>query len=178
MVPLSSFLGRTVFEKDLGFVKPAHDYQNVSKAKSQNQWSFRICYHSLLETLIKNPFTNRIPTFVNAKVRPLTDLMRPLPVPDIVIPILIRPYFSDDIPVNINISPKIPVIQQETMDVICASLTLKKNLLFLCFIGTNKQTKPTNRLMLFRGCLWIVIFLLRISVCFYHLLLVNIKTAR
>ena len=37
LVPLSSFLGRTVFEKDLGFVKPAHDFQNISKAKSQNQ---------------------------------------------------------------------------------------------------------------------------------------------
>ena len=30
LVPLSPFLGRTVFGKDLGFVKPAHDFQNMS----------------------------------------------------------------------------------------------------------------------------------------------------
>ena len=177
MVPLSSFLGRTVFEKDLRFVKPAHDYQNISKAKSQNQWSFRICYHSLLETLIINVFANRNPYFCECKSTSLDRL-------DVssVHPRCSDTYINKALFVrwhtSHNISPKIPIIQQETMDIICASLTLKKNLLFLCFIGTNKQTRPTNRLMLFRGCLWIVIFLLRISVCFYHLLLVNIKTAR
>ena len=143
MVPLSSFLGRTVFEKDLGFVKPAHDFQNISKAKSQNQWSFRICYHSLLETLIINVFANRNPYFCECKSTSLDRL-------DVssVHPRCSDTYINKALFVrwhtSHNISPKIPVIQQETMDIICANLVLKKNLLFLCFIVTNKQTNKQN----------------------------------
>ena len=45
-----SFLGSTIFEKDSGFVKLAHDF--TPEAKFQDQRSFRICYHSFLETFI------------------------------------------------------------------------------------------------------------------------------
>ena len=41
-----SFLGRIISKKDLQFVKLAHDFKNMPKAKFQNQWSFRICYYA------------------------------------------------------------------------------------------------------------------------------------
>ena len=83
LVPLLSFQGRTVFEKDLRFVKLARDFKNTPKAKFQNQWSFRISYHSGPETLIST-LLSEITTFVNTKVCQLTDLTDPLSVLEII----------------------------------------------------------------------------------------------
>ena len=73
-----SFLGSTIFEKDLGFVKLAHDF--TPEAKFQDQRSFRICYHSFLETFITGTMLSVITAFVNTKVRQLTDFTDPPPL--------------------------------------------------------------------------------------------------
>ena len=83
----------------------------MSKAKSQNQSSFRICYHRFLEALIKSTLQTEITTFVNMKVRQMTDLTHPLSAPFVLTPKLTRPYLPGDI----------LVIQQEAMDIISLS---------------------------------------------------------
>ena len=54
-----------VFEKGLRFDKVSHDFKNTPKGNFQNQWSFRICYHSLPETFITSTLLSEITTFVN-----------------------------------------------------------------------------------------------------------------
>ena len=84
LVSLLSFLGRTIFEKDLQFFKLAHDCKNTPEAKFQNQWSFRICYHSFPKTFITDTLLLVITTFVNTKVRHLADMTDSLSAPAVV----------------------------------------------------------------------------------------------
>ena len=61
----------------------AHEFKNVSKAKSQNQWSFRVGYHSFPESFVASTLLSEINTFVNTIVRQLMDLTDLLSTPEI-----------------------------------------------------------------------------------------------
>ena len=85
-----------------------------------------------------------IPTFVNAKVCQLTDLMYPLSVPDIVIPILIRPYLSDDIPVTISVPRYQSYSKKQWILFVLASLLKRICCFCVSLEQTNKQDLPID----------------------------------
>ena len=78
MVPLLFFLRTTVFEKDLWFVKLAHDFKDTPEAKFQIQWTFSVCYTSFQEAFFTGTLLSVITTFFITKVRQLTELTDPL----------------------------------------------------------------------------------------------------
>ena len=54
-----------------------YDFKHTPKAKFQNQWSLRICCHSLPERLIKNTLQTETTGFVEYKSASIEGLDRP-----------------------------------------------------------------------------------------------------
>lgn len=82
LVHLLSFLGRRVFEKDLGFVNLPQDFENTPE-----KLNFRICGHLEFVIIVFQKDLSQplllsvITTLVNTKVHQLTDMTDPLSTP-------------------------------------------------------------------------------------------------
>ena len=68
LVPLLRFFGSNAFEKTLRVfsevIKLVCNFKHTLKAKFQNQWSYRICSHSLPGTLIISTLQTESTSFV------------------------------------------------------------------------------------------------------------------